>query len=191
MGFVLGGVSFSSSCFDAGSYPAGFFFVCTLVVVARCSKRSRLSDGLSSASSLIRLYACTYIIYNIHVCIIEPCCCANVGASTCAIAFFIRFVVIRRSTIEVAYVPQHFLMHATSVVCTGVPKTVSFLFWFATRRLIGLYEQSNRSDVFKQSLCDKSELSKKRSVGVSLKGESCTNHRAENVASPKHASIEY
>ena len=107
-----------------------FFFVCTLVVVARLSERSRLSDGLSSASSLIRLYAYTrvyYIYIYIYICIIEPCCCANVGASTCATRLLLYSLCRNKEKYDrVAYVPQHFLMHATSVVCTGVPKNCIF-----------------------------------------------------------------
>ena len=121
---VVGFVSFPFRRFDA--YASGFFFICT----ARSNiGRSRLSDGVSSASSLIRLYACirVYIyIYYTRVCIIEPCC-ANVGASTCATRLLLYSLCRNKEKYDrVAYVPQHFLMHATSVVCTGVPKNCIF-----------------------------------------------------------------
>ncbi len=68
-----------------------------------------------------------YIYIYIYICIIEPCCCANVGASTCATRLLLYSLCRNKEKYDrVAYVPQHFLMHATSVVCTGVPKNCIF-----------------------------------------------------------------
>ena len=66
-------------------------------------------------------------VYIYIVCIMEPCCCANVGASTCATRLLLYSLCRNKEKYDrVAYVPQHFLMHATSVVCTGVPKNCIF-----------------------------------------------------------------
>ena len=163
-------VSFPRRRFDA--YASGFFFICTVLIIGTLETFGWFIVGVVTHSALcMHTYIYIYIYTCVHNRASRKCRCEYVRDSSSSLFAY--------GEVKSSRLRASAFFNARHVGRVHRSAKKLYLSYFGLRRvgLIGLYEQSNRSDVFKQSLCDKSRIIEEK-VSRRRKRERYSNARA-------------